>query len=157
MNELGIEPPITQLEARQAIHDKALVDSVVAQLSEKLNQNMVALNKKMDDLNQSQITLSRDVSNSISNVMQRINIEDINAKRQKDSLNELTKANTGLLAKYQIKQMASGRVWIIDPTTHKATSYTTGDDIGDGIVIQSIDLSNYKITTNKGEIKYNFK
>lgn len=157
MKELGIEPPISQLEARQAIHDKALLEEITARLSEKMNLNMMALNKKMDDLNQSQIILGRDVANSLANVMHKISIEDLNAKKHKKDLDELTKANDALLGKYTIKQMASGRVWIIDPVSNKAMSYTIGDNIGDGIVIENIDLSNYKITTNKGEIKYNFK
>lgn len=157
MKELGIEPPISQLEARQAIHDKALLEEITTRLSEKMNLNMMALNKKMDDLNQSQIILGRDVANSLANVMHKISIEDLNAKKHKKDLDELTKANDALLGKYTIKQMASGRVWIIDPVSNKAMSYTIGDNIGDGIVIENIDLSNYKITTNKGEIKYNFK
>jgi len=117
----------------------------------------LSLNKKMDDLNKSQIVLSRDIANSLSDVMHRIDIEDINNQKQQKGLDELTKANSAVLNKYQIKQMASGRVWIIDPNTQKANSYTINDNIGDGIVIEDIDLSNYKVITNKGEIKYNFK
>lgn len=157
MRELGIEPPYSQLEARQAIHDKALIEEITMRLSDKMNQNMLSLNKKMDDLNKSQIVLSRDIANSLSDVMHRIDIEDINNQKQQKGLDELTKANSAVLNKYQIKQMASGRVWIIDPNTQKANSYTINDNIGDGIVIEDIDLSNYKVITNKGEIKYNFK
>lgn len=157
MRELGIEPPYSQLEARQAIHDKALIEEITMRLSDKMNQNMLSLNKKMDDLNQSQIVLSRDIANSLSDVMHRIDIEDINNQKQQKGLDELSKANSAVLNKYQIKQMASGRVWIIDPNTQKANSYTVNDNIGDGIVIEDIDLSNYKVITNKGEIKYNFK
>lgn len=157
MRELGIEPPYSQLEARQAIHDKALIEEITMRLSDKMNQNMLSLNKKMDDLNKSQIVLSRDIANSLSDVMHRIDIEDINNQKQQKGLDELTKANSTVLNKYQIKQMASGRVWIIDPNTQKANSYTINDNIGDGIVIEDIDLSNYKVITNKGEIKYNFK
>lgn len=157
MRELGIEPPYSQMEARQAIHDKALIEEITMRLSDKMNQNMLSLNKKMDDLNKSQIVLSRDIANSLSDVMHRIDIEDINNQKQQKGLDELTKANSAVLNKYQIKQMASGRVWIIDPNTQKANSYTINDNIGDGIVIEDIDLSNYKVITNKGEIKYNFK
>lgn len=157
MRELGIEPPYSQMEARQAIHDKALIEEITMRLSDKMNQNMLSLNKKMDDLNKSQIVLSRDIANSLSDVMHRIDIEDINNQKQQKGLDELTKANSAVLNKYQIKQMASGRVWIIDPNTQKANSYTVNDNIGDGIVIEDIDLSNYKVITNKGEIKYNFK
>ena len=157
MRELGIEPPYSQLEARQAIHDKALIEEITMRLSDRMNQNMLSLNKKMDDLNKSQIVLSRDIANSLSDVMHRIDIEDINNQKQQKGLDELTKANSAVLNKYQIKQMASGRVWIIDPNTQKANSYTINDNIGDGIVIEDIDLSNYKVITNKGEIKYNFK
>ena len=157
MRELGIDPPYSQMEARQAIHDKALIEEITMRLSDKMNQNMLSLNKKMDDLNKSQIVLSRDIANSLSDVMHRIDIEDINNQKQQKGLDELTKANSAVLNKYQIKQMASGRVWIIDPNTQKANSYTINDNIGDGIVIEDIDLSNYKVITNKGEIKYNFK
>ena len=157
MRELGIEPPYSQMEARQAIHDKALIEEITMRLSDKMNQNMLSLNKKMDDLNKSQIVLSRDIANSLSDVMHRIDIEDINNQKQQKGLDELTKANSAVLNKYQIKQMASGRVWIIDPNTQKTNSYTVNDNIGDGIVIEDIDLSNYKVITNKGEIKYNFK
>ena len=157
MRELGIEPPYSQMEARQAIHDKALIEEITMRLSDKMNQNMLSLNKKMDDLNKSQIVLSRDIANSLSDVMHRIDIEDINNQKQQKGLDELTKANSAVLNKYQIKQMASGRVWIIDPNTQKANSYTVNDNIGDDIVIEDIDLSNYKVITNKGEIKYNFK
>lgn len=157
MRELGIEPPYSQMEARQAIHDKALIEEITMRLSDKMNQNMLSLNKKMDDLNKSQIVLSRDIANSLSDVMHRIDIEDINNQKQQKGLDELSKANSAVLNKYQIKQMASGRVWIIDPNTQKANSYTINDNIGDGIVIEDIDLSNYKVITNKGEIKYNFK
>ena len=157
MRELGIEPPYSQMEARQAIHDKALIEEITMRLSDKMNQNMLSLNKKMDDLNKSQIVLSRDIANSLSDVMHRIDIEDINNQKQQKGLDELSKANSALLNKYQIKQMASGRVWIIDPNTQKANSYTVNDNIGDGIIIEDIDLSNYKVITNKGEIKYNFK
>lgn len=157
MRELGIDPPYSQMEARQAIHDKALIEEITMRLSDKMNQNMLSLNKKMDDLNKSQIVLSRDIANSLSDVMHRIDIEDINNQKQQKGLDELTKANSAVLNKYQIKQMASGRVWIIDPNTQKTNSYTVNDNIGDGIVIEDIDLSNYKVITNKGEIKYNFK
>ena len=157
MRELGIEPPYSQMEARQAIHDKALIEEITMRLSDKMNQNMLSLNKKMDDLNKSQIVLSRDIANSLSDVMHRIDIEDINNQKQQKGLDELTKANSAVLNKYQIKQMASGRVWIIDPNTQKANSYTINDNIGDGIVIEDIELSNYKVITKKGEIKYNFK
>lgn len=157
MRELGIEPPYSQMEARQAIHDKALIEEITMRLSDKMNQNMLSLNKKMDDLNKSQIVLSRDIANSLSDVMHRIDIEDINNQKQQKGLDELSKANSALLNKYQIKQMASGRVWIVDPNTQKTNSYTVNDNIGDGIIIEDIDLSNYKVITNKGEIKYNFK
>lgn len=157
MKELGIEPPYSQLEARQAIHDKALIEEITTRLSEKMNQNMLSLNKKMDDLNKSQIVLSRDVANSLADVMRRIDVEELNNQKDKKGLEELSKANAALLDKYQIKNMASGRVWIIDPKTNKSNSYTINDNIGDDIVINEIDLSNYKIITNKGEIKYNFK
>ena len=157
MKELGIEPPYSQLEARQAIHDKALIEEITTRLSEKMNQNMLSLNKKMDDLNKSQIVLSRDVANSLADVMRRIDVEELNNQKDKKGLEELSKANAALLDKYQIKNMASGRVWIIDPKTNKSNSYTINDNIGDDIVINEIDLSNYKIITNKGEIKYNLK
>lgn len=157
MRELGIDPPYSQAEARQAIHDKALIEEITTKLSDKITQNMIALNKKMDDLNQSQIILARDMANTLADVMRRISIEDIGVQKQKRNIDELTQANASLLGKYQIKQMASGRVWIQSENSQKPVSYTVNDNIGDNIIIESIDLNEYKIVTNKGEIKYNFK
>ena len=97
------------------------------------------------------------MANTLADVMRRISIEDIGVQKQKRNIDELTQANASLLGKYQIKQMASGRVWIQSENSQKPISYTVNDNIGDNIIIESIDLNEYKIVTNKGEIKYNFK
>lgn len=151
MKDVGIKAPVSQLEVRQLQREKRLIEENTRMIVNKFATDLQLLAQRMEELNTEQVNLSRNVTAAVSNVMQRIDVEDIKARQNKAQQIELTKANQGTLKRFKITQMLGGRVWIsIDNKLPK--TYVVGDSLTNDTVITGIDLDKKSVITNKGTI-----
>lgn len=153
MAEKKITPPSSLLEQRQQLRDAQIAQKVAEQFNESYGKLLQKLNDNLDIMNQNQVNMKNDFERAIQNISEKIEFDKISSEKNRIRYNELTEANKSLLAEYKVDSILNNRVWLKDVHTNKTASYTIGDTVGNGIVIESIDNTTNTVHTTKGNIK----
>lgn len=153
MAEKGVSPPSSTIEQRQNLRDM----QIAKQVSDKYNQEVIGVLKQLNEnvqlLNRNQIMMKQDFEKAIIDISTKIELDKISAEKDKLRYNELSAANKNLLNQYTIDTIMNNRVWLKQKGVANRVSYTIGDNIGNGIVIERIDSNTRTVHTTKGNIK----
>lgn len=153
MAEKGVSPPSSTIEQRQNLRDM----QIAKQVSDKYNQEVIGVLKQLNEnvqlLNRNQIMMKQDFEKAIIDISTKIELDKISAEKDKLRYKELSAANKNLLNQYTIDTIMNNRVWLKQKGVANRVSYTIGDNIGNGIVIERIDSNTRTVHTTKGNIK----